>query len=150
MKTLAEQTPLHSKPGHVYVAGPMAGRPGHGFPAFQEATELLQELFPGVVVRSPHQSVPAHVVEEINLHGTSCLAYNNVMRRDICILLSCSSIVLLEDWSSSRGALFECEVARMVGLPAYELSYIKTHKDLSRMRDNLHIPTTTEIPYYGD
>lgn len=52
------------------------------------------------------------------------------MRKDIAQLMECGAICLLKDWKKSKGARFECYIAKKLGLEIY------TTSDLSKILVN--------------
>lgn len=152
MESIREQTKLRALPGVVYVAGPMAGRPDHGFSYFEEVTRLVYRLVPGAIVKSPHQDVPHSTVRAIEKASdrTKCKEYQDVMRRDACMVLESSAVLLLPGWEESIGARFEESLARIVGTPLIDYMDGDWHVQLREALGLSYEPHEPEIPYYGD
>lgn len=101
----------------VYLAGPMRGQPGCGFPAFDAARDLL--------IRLGHQPVsPADMDRAVGFDGTGDPPdgfTQRAMRRDVEAILSCDAVAFLPGWESSKGARAERVVAESIGLPSYRV-----------------------------
>jgi hypothetical protein len=84
------------------------------------------------------------VIEEIDRDGRGCRAYAAAIRRDVCFLLECEAIVMLDDWPQSQGARFELNVATMVGIPMFEMHHIKhdLHGTAGFFRSKITLPDT--------
>lgn len=106
----------------VYLAGPMRGYPEFNFPAFLEAAEQLRAH--GYVVHSPAE-------EELAIgfnpetgeypEGRSRTIREN-MRDDLCWICEFADlVVLLPDWSQSKGATAEVYTAVAIGVPTLSL-----------------------------
>lgn len=92
----------------VYIAGPMTGYPELNYPAFASAAERLRTN--GFEVVSPAELNP--------LTET----YRNAMRKDICALIECDHIVMLQGWQASKGATLEHHIASVLGIQQIDLS----------------------------
>lgn len=86
----------------VYIAGPMTGLPEFNFPAFNAMAEVLRA--DGWHVENP--------AEHGHVDGAEWADY---LRYDISRLSTCSAMMLLPGWSSSRGARLEVSIARELG-----------------------------------
>lgn len=91
----------------VYIAGPIHGRPEHNAPVFEEAAIALY--------RAGHEPV-----SPLELHGApeerDAKTRGEIMHTDIRALLECDGVLMLDDWTRSRGARLEREVAIQCGL----------------------------------
>lgn len=91
----------------IYIAGPIAGMPAHNAPAFAAAAETLR-------------AIGHDPVNPLELHGTpeerDAKTRGELMRTDILALLDCDGVLMLDDWTRSRGANLEREVAVQCGL----------------------------------
>lgn len=84
----------------VYVSGPMSGKVGYNFAAFDEATARL--VFEGYVVINP--------ADKGIIPGWSWTDY---LAHDIEQLVKeCNAIYMLTGWQESRGARLEHHIAR--------------------------------------
>lgn len=86
----------------VYIAGPMTGLPEFNFPAFNAMAEVLRA--DGWHVENP--------AEHGHVDGAEWADY---LRYDISRLSTCSAMMLLPGWSSSRGARLEVSIAKELG-----------------------------------
>lgn len=85
----------------IYIAGPMTGLPDNNYPAFDKAAARLRAL--GHEVLNPAENpVPA------------CGTWAGYMRMALAQLVQCECVVLLPDWSESKGALAERYVAGLL------------------------------------
>lgn len=84
----------------------MTGIDDFNYPAFQKAKEELEAM--GHTVKSPHEAPKLE-------------SWNEYMRYDIAMLLSCDSILLLPGWMNSKGASIEKTVSDSIGNKAYFL-----------------------------
>lgn len=95
---------------HLYLSGPMAGRPLHNFPAFETARLALREC--GYRITCPAE---LGVVDGWN--------WADYLRRDLRVLLDCAAVAVLDGWRHSRGARLEVHVARELGLPVEPVAH---------------------------
>lgn len=86
----------------VYIAGPMTGLPEFNFPAFNAMAEVLRA--DGWHVENP--------AEHGHVDGAE---WGDYLRCDISRLSTCSAMMLLPGWSSSRGARLEVSIAKELG-----------------------------------
>ena len=101
----------------LYIAGPMSGYPEHNMPAFDTAKQLLAGF--GIDCVSP-----ADITRDAGIaytqDGTSTpQQYADFMRKDIPQLMMCDGVFVLDNWSESKGAKFEVQLAQLIGLPIY-------------------------------
>jgi hypothetical protein len=91
----------------LYIAGPMTGLPEFNYPAFNRAETALKAV--GFETRNPTGglAVPAD-------DGTE---WDEYMRRGIRLLLEADGVALLPDWSVSKGATVENDLAMALGMP---------------------------------
>lgn len=95
--------------GHrgLYLAGPMTGRPDHGYAVFADAARKLR-------------AQGYDVINPAELHDNNLSrAFDWYLRRDLSLLLTCSALALLPGWERSRGATLERNVAAGLGMPIY-------------------------------
>ena len=91
-------------PQHLYLCGPMSGRPDYNHPAFHVAAAELRAA--GYRVTNPAENgLPP---------GTPWLQH---MRLDIKNLADCDGLATLWNWRQSRGANLEVALAAGLGLP---------------------------------
>jgi Domain of unknown function (DUF4406) len=82
----------------VYIAGPMTGLPGFNYPAFNRAAGILRAK--GYHVENPADNpVPP------------CGTWKGYMRMGIAQLVTCDTVALLPNWSDSKGAKVEHQLA---------------------------------------
>lgn len=92
------------RPTRVYVAGPMAGKEHHNFPAFHAAARRLRDMGHEVVNPAELNADPGD------------RTWEECMRIDIAVLMACDAMVLLPGWGESRGAKLEALVANELAL----------------------------------
>lgn len=115
---LLEDIPTDGPP--VYVCGPMTGYPDENRQAFRDAALELRTAGWGVLS-------PVELDESDGLEGVDEARddgeYRDLLRRDIIRILQedIAAIVVLEGWRDSRGAALEVHVARVLGIPVYDL-----------------------------
>lgn len=90
----------------VYIAGPMTGLPELNFPAFHAEAARWRAM--------GHEPLnPAEINPDVGMKWEDC------MRRDLAVLVTCDAIQLLAGHENSRGAKLELHVARALGLIVY-------------------------------
>ena len=97
----------------LYVAGPMRGKPDHGFPDFFRAKRQLERM--GKVVVLPIED------GDLDAFDDPTKPYSSYMKRDIRLLSDCDGIALLPGWRQSVGATFEARSALEFDLNGFEL-----------------------------
>jgi len=103
----------------VYVAGPMRGYRDHNFPAFDRAEQILRRAL-GVVPINPADIDR----REFGYDGSYALdtrTVNQLLQRDLKALRTCDAVVFLPGWRRSTGANLERDMARLCGIPCWEL-----------------------------
>lgn len=85
----------------IYISGPMTGKIDHNWPAFDTARAL-------VASRGHEPVLPVAYVE-----GKK---YEDYLRDDLSLLLTCDGIYMLEGWRESNGARLEHMVALACGI----------------------------------
>lgn len=86
----------------IYLSGPMTGLPEYNFPAFFAEAERLRGL--GFDVVNP---------AEINPDGGT---WEECMRRDVALLVTCDHVATLPGWDKSQGAQLEVYIADRLGI----------------------------------
>jgi hypothetical protein len=100
----------------IYVAGPMRGRVGYNWPAFDEAARVLRLAGHDVVN-------PAELDRRDGLTESTAVTRAEVemlLRRDCRELAACGAIYLLPGWEASEGAQRELRAAVALGLRIIE------------------------------
>lgn len=93
---------MTTAPKRIYIAGPMTGLPGYNYAAFNSAAAHLRAL--GHTVENPAENpVPP------------CKSWEGYMRLGLRQLTHCDTIALLPNWTDSRGACVEYDLAGMLG-----------------------------------
>lgn len=95
----------------VYTAGPMRGRQGYNFPAFDAAAARLRAQGYDVVN-------PAEMIREVGVENVESdqAAFNRLIAEELREVRSCDAIYLLQGWETSQGTRDELEVALSHGL----------------------------------
>ena len=98
----------------AYIAGPISGIPEGNRPAFHEAATALRKS--GVEVVSPVEMDEADgfSAEEASEPAGS-RKWQELLGRDLRIVLDVDAVVVLPGWEASRGAALEVHVARELG-----------------------------------
>lgn len=94
----------------IYLSGPMSGLPDYNRPAFDRAAKSLREK--GYKVWSPAEAFDRSIL----------MPRSHYMRVDIEALMKCSTVMMLPNWESSKGARLEFEIAKELELPVLLLS----------------------------
>ena len=107
----------------LYLIGPMAGLPDHGYAEFDKACKWYRKI--GYTVLSPHEGAPT--VEQIDRAMRRGLVqdfrdtdlYARMMKRDMFYVLQANALIALPDWEHSKGANTEALVAHTIGTPIF-------------------------------
>lgn len=94
----------------IYLSGPMSGHPDYNRPAFDRAAKILRQK--GYKVWSPAEA----------FDRSTFMPRSHYMRADIKALMKCSTVMMLPNWESSKGARLEYEIAKELELPVLFLS----------------------------
>lgn len=89
----------------LYVAGPMSGLPRFNYPVFDLVTNALRSR--GYEVVSPAET-------ELD-HETA--TYDDFMREGLSNMLKCDGVAVIEGHLQSKGAMYECKIARDTKMP---------------------------------
>ena len=92
----------------IYIAGPMSGIKDMNFPAFHAAAEALRAL--------GHE-----VVNPAELNPDPGKPWAECMKVDIAQLVTCDAVALLPNWSGSKGAEIELNLAIDLDLDIFSL-----------------------------
>ena len=100
---------------HIYIAGPMRGRPAFNYPAFNEAEKYLTDA--GWLVENPAKigkmfGTPEQIYSDPNLLA-------RVIKFELEVVSSCDAIYLLPGWEKSEGARKELVHAITTGQDVY-------------------------------
>lgn len=106
----------------VYIAGPMRGIHLFNFPAFDAAKHRL--VMQGYSVASPADIDRANGFDPSSLPNdydwnqipAAAGTREDIIKRDIEMLLTCNAIFLLPGWENSAGARAEAALARWAGM----------------------------------
>lgn len=99
----------------LYIAGGMSGYPQHNFPSFFAAAEQLRAA--GFEVENPADNDGPTLEEAVRNAETRSLGdWATYMRMDIPRLLVCDGVAVLPNWSASRGAALEVQIAEALGM----------------------------------
>lgn len=93
-----------------YLAGPMSGKPGFNYAAFDQAAAYFRGR--NMEIKSPH---------EVD-NGSTDKPYEWYIRNDLKMLLECDAIILLPGWEASRGASLEEEVAHLTNMYIFQVA----------------------------
>ena len=93
----------------LYIAGPMTGQKGWGYPVFNEAAEYLRSLDFEVIN-------PAE-----NFDGDTTLPWLTYLRLAVKQVADSDGVVCLPGWKDSPGAQLEVTVATGLGLDVYKI-----------------------------
>lgn len=91
-----------------YISGPITGIEGWNVYAFNYAANLLARH--GIECINPADNI-----------GDPGTHWNDWMRCDIRLLLTCKAIVMLEGWEQSKGARLENHIAREPGMQVHNI-----------------------------
>jgi hypothetical protein len=122
---------MHSLPERalkLYIAGPMRGYAENNFPAFARCATRLR--LQGHEVVSPAEMDLVLDPDAAKLSEVGIEQFKEFMRRDLDALLLCDGVWLLDNWTSSAGALIEAYVAIQCGLIAQDISGSVDVKDV--------------------
>lgn len=86
----------------IYISGPITGIEDENIDAFSKAENNLRVM--------GFQPVNPHKLNE------KCETYADYIRRDIRVLLKCSSVFMLKGWEKSKGARCEHNIAFTLGM----------------------------------
>ena len=127
-----------------YIAGPMRGIENYNYPMFDKASTYLRDKFPDEKVISPaDEDRHAGLVDESaggDVALTADFNIEQVLRKDLLMVMSSNHILLLPGWSQSRGARVEAMAAANTGVDTYlwgvheddAVEYFNTPDDIPR------------------
>lgn len=90
----------------VYLSGPMSNIPRYNKPLFNRVAKILRGK--GYKVINPGELNDYPDGKRLDWYG--CL------RRDIKLLMKCTTIFVLPNWSRSKGARLEVGIGRRLGM----------------------------------
>lgn len=107
----------------VYVAGPMSGKRGCNFEAFDEAAADLRRV--GFKVTSPAE-MDDDETRALSRASENCgpeamkpgETWEKLLARDLRIVIEVDAVVTLPGWTKSRGANLEVAIAKSLAKPA--------------------------------
>ena len=99
---------MNKKP-RCYISGAITGVK-HADKLFARAEEKLELL--GYEVRNPY-TFGEHL-KKMYAKDNKVPKYEDYMREDIGLLISCDAIYLLENWGTSKGARLEKKIAEVL------------------------------------
>jgi hypothetical protein len=108
----------------VYISGPMSGRPGFNYDAFNELATNLREQ--GYSVLNPAD----------NFGGETDRPRPDYMRKDVAHVLEADCVMALPAWETSRGARLEVTIALELGLRVYDTAWNEITADARAFLDN--------------
>jgi hypothetical protein len=109
-----------AKASRYYLAGPMTGIKDLNFPLFHAEAARLRAL--GYEIINPAEinggaddllACASMTPEQLAAHWQQC------MRKDITVLMTCDGIALLPGWEGSRGACLEHHNAAALGMDVH-------------------------------
>jgi hypothetical protein len=107
---------MNNKQLLIYVSGKITGLQDLNKPKFAAAEKLIRNQLGGkgvfVWVCNPHD-LP---------HQDHDKTWASYMRECLKALCVCNRIYVLDDWKQSRGAVLEVLVARVLGIPVFEVA----------------------------
>lgn len=92
----------------IYISGPMTGIKNNNHDTFNYVATLIRYIYQ-IECFSPSEL----------FEGRTDMLRSQYMFEDIKGLLSCDSIVMLDGWQNSKGALLELEIAKEIDLKIY-------------------------------
>jgi nucleoside 2-deoxyribosyltransferase len=115
---------------NVYLAGPMRGKPFHGFPVFDAAAKALRDS--GFVVWSPSEYSQAlgfkYDCNDERLEGPNETGSLDVLALwDFARVVKSDAVVLLPDSEESEGAIVEVAIAHFCKKPVWAYRATKLH-----------------------
>lgn len=91
-------------PKHLYIIGPVTGKPDRNWAAFEEALYALNEA--GYTCHVPHWNIPDDAT------------WSEAMRTSITNMLQLDGVAMLDEWIFSKGAHLEYIIANELKMPA--------------------------------
>lgn len=99
----------------IYISGPITIDPENWRAHFADAEEFLRNKYPEAEIINPLtlENDPAYIEAQEHLEDKEL--YHWVMRRDICLVTTCTHIFALKGWERSPGARLEINVGTTLG-----------------------------------
>lgn len=105
----------------TYIAGGMSGIKDLNFPAFHARAAIERAAGHEVINPAEINGGADELVACANMtKGELTAHWQKCMRKDIAELMTCSRIVMLDGWTSSRGATLEHHIAKALGFEVVE------------------------------
>ena len=101
----------------VYLSGPMRGKPGWNFAAFDAARQRWEDA--GHLVYCPAQLFRAHPYEQ-DCNKVDRTHLLHVIQIDMACIYASDAIALLPGWEESVGVTVELAMAQFLGLLVYD------------------------------
>ena len=95
---------LHNR-GKVYISGPITG-----YDLEERAAEFMW-------AEMKVQEVGGEPINPMGLGLPDSASWEQHMRHDITLLLTCDGIIMLNGWENSKGARLEMDIAISLGMP---------------------------------
>lgn len=99
----------------IYISGPMRGRPGYNFAAFDQAAGRIRCAGWEPVSPADLDRVDGEVGD-----ADSAAFIRRAMRRDTAAIFECDRIALLPGWRQSAGAVAEAALSCVLAMPAMD------------------------------
>lgn len=96
----------------IYLSGPISSKPRESAYNFLLLETYIEEAYNGLEVINPRR-------EEVPKGTDGAKIWEVMMRKSLNSFLRCNSVVFLQDWTTSRGALFEYMLAKHLNIPCY-------------------------------
>lgn len=100
---------MNNKIHRAYISGPITGIPNKNIDMFDAAAHWCEQENIPYINPLDHEGSPCGVT------GVTPTSWEDYMKRDIKWLLECDTIILLPDWSKSKGAIIEAQLAEALG-----------------------------------
>lgn len=123
----------------IYIAGKVTGEP------FRETAIKFEKAYNEIKGIGFDAIVPLELVQDyLNEHPEKIdlpekELWQLAMKLCISQMVECDAVLLLDDWTQSKGALMESQLALDLGIPRFtEINQIVKHFNNERAMHNLH------------